>query len=300
MVQVIPVEFRGARAAAGPLTLGQLNVAKWLADAPDAPAARLEQRLPVPPGTTVHAVAVALGALVSRHEGLRSRYTLADPGEQRVLDSGSVRLEVYDELPGELGGVSAGAPVRFAAADGLVTDLAAVYSHIAVDFQALLVLERELAALLLGDPLPEVAMQPLDRVEVERSPARRRRQEQALRHWFRHVEAAPAHLYAGPRADPVCGSGAYGMSSEAAARALDRIAARTRTSRPTIVLAAWCALLARRTGYDVCRFVMLSANRFESGLSEFVGTLAQSTFVAVDTAGAGFDELVRRAFGAVL
>ncbi|MGI5240484.1 hypothetical protein [Dactylosporangium sp. CA-139066] len=302
MVQVIPIDFRGARAVAGPLTLGQLNVAKWLADAPHAPAARLEQHLPVPPGTTVDAVAAALGALVSRHEGLRSRYTLGDPGEQRVLDSGSVPLDVYDELPAELGGVSAGAPVRFvaAAADGLVTDLAAVYSHIAVDFQALMVLEREFAALLRGEPLPGVALQPLDRAEAECSPARRRRQEQALRHWFRHVEAAPAHLYAGPRADPAGGSGACGMSSEAAARALDRIADRTRTSRPTIVLAAWCALLARRTGYDVCRFVMLSANRFESALSEFVGTLAQSTFVAVDTAGAGFDELVRRAFGAVL
>ncbi|MEU7870544.1 hypothetical protein [Dactylosporangium sp. NPDC049140] len=299
MVQVIPVGFHGSRTAAGPLTLGQLNVAKWLADAPDAPAARLEQHLPVPPGATLAAVVAALGALVSRHEGLRSRYTLGDPGSQQVLDSGSVPLAVYAELPADLGPVSASEPVRFAVslAQGALT---AVYSHIAVDFQALMVLEREFDALIRGQELADVVLQPLDRAEAERAPARRRRQEQALRHWFRHVEAAPAHLYARPRADPAAGSGACGMSSEAAARALDRIAARTRTSRPTIVLAAWCALLARRTGYDICRFVMLSANRFESGLSEFVGTLAQSTFVAVDTAGAAFDELIRRTFGAVL
>ena len=59
-------------------------------------------------------------------------------------------------------------------------------------------------------------------------------------------------------------------------------------------------MLSRRTGYDRCRFVMLSANRFESELRDFVGTLAQSTFVSVDVAGADFDELVRRTFGAVL
>nr|BFE56146.1 condensation domain-containing protein [Dactylosporangium thailandense] len=300
MVQVIPVGFRGQRSVSGPLTVGQLNVAKWLADAPDAPAARLYQHLPVPPGTTLDAVVAALGALVSRHEGLRSRYVLGDPGAQEVRASGTVPLTVGPSAAP--GGVSADEPVRFAAtvSGGFVTELAAAYSHIAVDFQALMVLEREFGDLLRGVALPEVELQPLDRAEAERSPARRRRQEQALRHWFRHVEAAPAHLYARPRVAAAGGSGACGMSSAAAARALDRIAARTRVSRPTIVLAAWCALLSRRSAYDICRFVMLSANRFESGLRDFVGTLAQATFVAVDTAGAGFDELVRRAFGAVL
>ena len=65
-----------------------------------------------------------------------------------------------------------------------------------------------------------------------------RRLNQALRHWRRQLATAPAHLYARPRVGPQTGSGAWGMSSAAAARALDHIAARTRVSRPTIVLAA--------------------------------------------------------------
>ncbi|MFI5913137.1 condensation domain-containing protein [Dactylosporangium sp. NPDC051541] len=312
-MQVIPVAFRGERAVSAPLTVGQLNVAKWLVAIPHSPAALLDQRLPVPPGTPLRVVVAALGALLSRHEGLRSRYTLGGPGEQRVLESGEVPLRLLppaekdrlaDHGRAEPLDVALDPPVRFVAAgtEESITDLVAVYSHLAVDFQALLVLHREFAA-LVRDPaarLGEVAQQPVDRADAERQPARRRRQEQAMRHWSRHLRAAPAHLYARPRVTPDTGSGAYGISSEAAAQALDRIAARTRVSRPTIVLAAWCALLYRRTGYDTCRFVMLSANRFESDLRDFVGTLAQSTFVSVEVAGAGFDELVRRAFGAVL
>ncbi|GAA3452152.1 condensation domain-containing protein [Dactylosporangium matsuzakiense] len=312
-MQVIPVAFRGERAVSAPLTIGQLNVAKWLAGSPNSPAALLDQRLPIPPGTPLPAVVAALGALLSRHEGLRSRYTMGDPGEQRVLAAGEVVLRVLpatekDRLA-DLGraeplDVASDPPVRFLAAGtaDCITDLVAVYSHLVVDFQALMVVHREFAALLL-DPaarLDAVVQQPVDRAHAERQPSRRRRQEQAMRHWSRHLRAAPAHLYARPRATPGPGSGACGMSSQAAAQALDHIAARTRVSRPTIVLAAWCALLHRRTGYDTCRFVMLSANRFESDLRDFVGSLAQSTFVAVEVAGAGFDELVRRTFGAVL
>ncbi|WP_432991649.1 condensation domain-containing protein [Dactylosporangium sp. CA-233914] len=310
----VPVPFRGERSARGPLTLGQLNTAKWLEDAPYTPAARLDQRLPVPPGTPLPDVVAALSALLARHEALRSRYILGDPGEQHVLAAGEVPLAIFrvtndsspDEVAAELAALgrekpidpAVDSPVRFCAAvrDDAVAVLVAVYSHLAVDFQALMVLARDFADPPAGAP----AVQPLDRAAAEASPSRRRRQDQALRHWVRHLSAAPAHLYARPRDSAGRGSGACGMSSAAAAHALDHIAARTRVSRPTIVMAALCALLAHRTGYGTLRFVMLSANRFESDLRDYVGTLAQSTYVALDTAGAGFDELVRRCFGAVL
>ncbi|MFG2037130.1 condensation domain-containing protein [Dactylosporangium sp. NPDC048998] len=317
----VPVRFQGWRAATGPLTVGQLNIGKWLEDAPQAPAAMLDQTFAVPPGVTIRDVAECFGVLLCRHEALRSRYVLGEPGEQRVLTAGEVPMAVYrsgeDDPPERVAerlvalarekpiDVTVEAPVRLAIAvrDGTVLTAVALYSHLAVDFQALVILGREFAQ-MARDPaarvLGEARQQPLDRSTVERQPSHRRRLDQGLRHWSRQLASAPVHLYARPRVRPATGSGAYGMSSEAAAQALDHIAARTQVSRPTIVFAALCALLARRTGYHTCQFVMLSANRFESSLREYVGTLAQSTFVSVEVGEPTFDELVRRCFGSVL
>jgi hypothetical protein len=59
-------------------------------------------------------------------------------------------------------------------------------------------------------------------------------------------------------------------------------------------------VLSRRTGYATCQFPALSANRFERELIDYVGTLVQSTILSIEVAGARFDELVRRAFSAVI
>lgn len=314
---MVRLRFEGQRSATGPLTAGQRNTAKWLLDVPHAPAAVLEHAFAVPPGTTVRDVAECFEVLLCRHEGLRSTYRLGDPGEQRVLAAGSLPMRVHDARDGADAGrlaalcradpfdPAAEPPVRFAVAvhDDLVLAAVIVCSHLAVDFQALLVLDAEFAELIrdpaarvLGEPRP----QPLDRAALEARPARRRRMDAALRHWERALLVAPAHPYAGPRTAPEPGSGACGMSSTAAAIALEHVAARTGASRPAIVLAAFCALLSRRTGDATCTFVTLSANRFESDLLRYVGTLAQATYLSVEVAGSGFDALVRRCFGAVL
>lgn len=90
------------------------------------------------------------------------------------------------------------------------------------------------------------------------------------------------------------------MYSTAAAMALRRIATRTGLSRPSAVLAAVCALLAWRTGYQRLVFPTLASNRFERDLVDYVGTLTQSSLATVEVADATFDELVRRAWLAVL
>jgi hypothetical protein len=69
------------------------------------------------------------------------------------------------------------------------------------------------------------------------------------------------------------------------------VAARTRTSRPSIVLAAICAVIARRTGYRELVFPLISSNRFEPHLVNYVGTLAQGSVATVQTGGRSFDEL---------
>ncbi|WP_173062492.1 condensation domain-containing protein [Phytohabitans houttuyneae] len=318
----VPVAFAGGSDAEGPYTLGQLNIKVWLDQSPDHCYSTLKWRFDVPEGTTLAEVAAAAGALVTRHEGLRTRFLGGDVPTQRVTGSGELPIEVWSLDERQTGpvdqtaldyallarlaagiGPDAPLPLRVAVAvqGELVRAAVMVFSHLAVDFQAMTLLGREFTA-LLREPghQPAEVHQPLAQAEAEADPRARRRAEAAIRHWERHLRQVPQCLYARPRTGPAAGGGIAQLTSPAGAAALRHIAARTRASRPTIVFAALCAVLARRTGYRECRFPILSGNRFESRLERYIGTLAQSVLVRLDTTDAGFDELVRRAFGAML
>jgi hypothetical protein len=73
-----------------------------------------------------------------------------------------------------------------------------------------------------------------------------------------------------------------------------------RASRSSIVLAAICAVLAQRTGYQELVLPMLSSNRFERHLSRYVGTLAQGCIATVDVSTGSFDALVRQTWTSVI
>jgi hypothetical protein len=88
--------------------------------------------------------------------------------------------------------------------------------------------------------------------------------------------------------------------SRASALALPHIAARTGASRQAAVLAAACALLARRTGHQRCVFPSPLNNRYENHLSGYVGNLAHDGLISIDAAAQGFDELVGRTAAATL
>jgi hypothetical protein len=142
--------------------------------------------------------------------------------------------------------------------------------------------------------------QPLDQAELESAPGRRRQAEVALRYWREQLSRMPQCLYATPRTAPDAESLCAGLSSVAGALAAAAIAARTRTSRASIVLAAIGAVLAQRTGYRDLLFPALSSNRFEPRLTRYVGTLAQGCLTALEVPGLGFDALVRHTWTAVL
>ncbi|MFD0743487.1 condensation domain-containing protein [Phytohabitans flavus] len=318
----VPARFSGGQDAQGPYTLGQLNIKVWLDQSPDHCYSTLKWTLDVPVGTTVQEAAAAVSTLVTWHEGLRTRYLGGDPPVQRVAGSGELPIEVWSVDEGQAGpvdpallahellarlasGIAPDAPlplrVAVAVRGELVRAAVMVFSHLAVDFQAVTVLGREFTALLRDPRRPAAGIhQPLAQAAAESDPRARRRQEAAIRHWERHLRLIPQCLYARPRTGPSAGGGIGQLSSPAGAAALRHIASRTRTSRPTIVFAALCAVLARRTGYSECRFPILSGNRFEPRLEQYVGTLAQSVLVRLDTGGATFDELVRRAFATLL
>src|SRR5580700_6856651 len=306
----IPVEFTGERAGEGPLTLGQLNMYNWLSQTPDHLYARLCVELPVPavpPVVSVGDVAAAAAVLIARHESLRTTYVPGEQPRQRVAAAGVQLLEVCSLGEGQWGPRDRPAvgevlvrwlrespdparhpvrsPVRMAVAiapgaGDRVIACAAQFSHLAVDNGAIGILKRDFAG-LLGDPARRQAgrpgHQPLDQAELEATPAERHRADAALDYLREQLWRTPRCLYALPGARTSGESLAVELSSAAAAMAVLRIAARTRTSRPGIVLAAICAVVARRAGYRELVFPLVSSNRFEPHLVNYVGVLAQGT-----------------------
>jgi hypothetical protein len=199
-------------------------------------------------------------------------------------------------------------PVRVAVAvappaGDRVVACAAAFSHVTVDHGAIEVLGREFAS-LLGDSarsqLGRPGHQPLDQAELEATPAERRRADAALDYLREQLWRSPRCLYAWPGARAAGEALAVELSSVAAAMAVRRVAARTRTSRSSVVLAAICAVVARRAGYPELVFPVSSSNRFEPHLVNYVGPLAQSTIVAIQIAGRSFDELAGQAWTAVM
>jgi hypothetical protein len=329
----IPVEFAGSRAGEGPLTLGQLNTYMWLSETPDHSFANLWVELPVPAAVSVGDVAEAAAALIARHESLRTSFMRplgpGEPPRQRVAATGVQPLEVCSLGEGRWGPQDRAAvaealvrwlresadpgwrAVRLAVAtapdaDDRVIACAAGFTHLAVDHAAIEILTREFAELLgsrasrPAQALERPGRQPLDQAEWEATPAERRKAEAALDYLREQSRRIPRCLYAVPGARPSGESLAVELSSMAAAPAVRQAAARTRTSRSSIVLAAICAVVGHRADYEELVFPLISSNRFEPQLMDYVGTLAQGSLATVGLAGQSFDELVGRTWTSVL
>ena len=332
-VPSIPVEFTGERGGEGPLTLGQLDVYTWTNSTPGHPYAVLGVELPVPATASAGDVAAAVAALIARHEALRTAYVPGDqprqrvagsdyvPGErprQRVAASGVLVVEACSLGEGEWGPgdrpAVAGALVRWlrespdpgrrpvrvvvAISGDRVIACAAGITHLAVDHGAIEVLKRDFAG-LLARPGRRLAgrpgRQPLDQAELEATQAERARADEALDYLRGQFRRIPRCLYALPGARPTGESLAVELSSPAAALAVRQVAARTRASPSTVVLAAVCAVVARRAGYRELVLPLVSSNRFEPHLEGYVGALSQNAVATVEVAGRSFDWLVRHA-----
>src|SRR5580692_12715519 len=322
----IPVEFTGKRAGEGPLTLGQLNMYNWLSQTPDHIYAVLCAELPVPAVVSLDDVAEAAAVLIARHESLRTTYVPGEQPRQRVAAAGVQLLEVCSLGEGQWGPRDRPAvgevlvrwlressdprrgPVRVAVAiapdaGDRVIACAAAFTHIAVDNGSIEILKRDFAG-LLGDPARRQAErpghQPLDQAELEATPAERRRADAALDYLRGQSRRIPGCLYALPGARASGESLAVELWSVAAAMAVRRVAARTRASRSSIVLAAICAVVARRASYRELVFPVSSSNRFERHLVNYVGCLAQTSLATVEVAGRSFDELAGHTWAAVM
>jgi hypothetical protein len=325
-VRSVAVEFAGERAGEGSLTVGQLNIYGWVSTAPDDLYAILRVELPVPAVVSVDDVVKATGMLIARHESLRTSYLPGEPPRQRVAAAGVQLLEVCSLGEGRWGPRDRPAvaealirwlsespdparrPVRVAVAiapdaDDQVIACAAAFSHLAVDGDSIEILKRDFAG-LLGDPARWPAgppgHQPLDQAELEATPAERHKADVALDHLRAQSWRMPRCLYAFPDARITGESLVVELFSAAAAMAVRQVAARTRTSRSSIVLAAICAVVARRAGHQELVLPVLSSNRFERHLVNYVGSLAQSTLATVEIGERSFDELVRHTWATTM
>src|SRR6202453_4421735 len=253
----IPVEFTGERTGEGSLALGQLDLYDWLIKNPDHLYTILCVELPVPAVVSVGDVAGATAALIARHEPLRTTYVPGEPPRQRVAAAGVQLLEVCSLGEGQWGPRDrpvvaealvrwlsespdpARRPVRLAVAvapdaGDQVIACAAAFSHLAVDHDSIEILKRDFAGLLgnpAGRPAGRSGHQPLDQAELEATPAERRRVDLALDHVREQLWRVPRCMYALPGARISGESLVVELSSVAAAMAVRRAAARTRTSR---------------------------------------------------------------------
>jgi hypothetical protein len=321
----IPVGFTGQRAAEGPMTLGQLNILQWLGVTPRHVFATVSDELEVSGETSVDDVAEIIAVLLGRHEGLRTTYVDGERPRQLVAAAGVLMLDVCSlgdrgwdapDRPAVAKALTrwlsargtlsmADFPVRVAVAveDERVIACAAEFSHMAVDYQALKIVKREFAEMVrdrsarrVGEP----RHQPLDQAGLETTPTTQHQAAATLCYWQDQLERMPRHLYTAPSAEPTGESLSVELSSVAAATAVRWVAARTRASRSSIVLAAICAVLAQRTGHQELVFPLMSGNRFERHLSGYVGALAQACVATVEVSRGSFDALVTQTWTSVI
>ncbi|TDB76715.1 condensation domain-containing protein [Micromonospora sp. KC723] len=325
--QVAYAPFHHGRAASAPLTWGQRAMWRTVEEFRSPAAYRvlgLSRTLAVAARADVDVPRAlrAVGALVARHESLRTRFRLRDRElHQEAAATGRLPVLVHAvarPVDDPDGGRAAAAltarlreprfdhvaewPLRVAlvTVDDQVRQLVAVFSHSVVDLHAADTVLRDLRVLLLRGTLDTPpGLQSLDLAERERHVGVRRSQR-AVAYWVRQVAGLTGNL-----AEPEQSSAAArhlrgSLVSVALRHAAALVAARHRVSTSDALLAATAAGLDAG-GRDACGIVVMANNRFQPDHDRAVGTLNQIGFCRVDLAGRpGFAELLSRARRAAL
>ncbi|MFE7532832.1 condensation domain-containing protein [Streptomyces rhizosphaericola] len=323
--RTLTVAYTGGEERRGPITMGQANMIRCILR-DDPTHINIHDVWPVPGGTSPEAVTDALRTLAVRHEGLRTTFPHPPgtaPVDQVVAAEGTFTVTVLDhtELPGEPAeyaesvarAARAGRfalerefPVRITllTVAGRPAYLALAFSHAVADGSAMAILREEFTELLAGKELPDLAsLPPVDLAAVEASPAGLRKSEASLRYWERIIRTGPQEMFAeqrGRRPGTDEEARQLTLRSRRGGRALAGAARRTGHPEATVLMAAWCALVAHRAGQDSCVTAVPSANRFHPRVARSVTTTSQDALLHLDVRVETFDALVARTWGAVL
>lgn len=262
------VAFSGARDGEAALTWGQRHTWRALRlHGPGQYFLNCPWVLPVYSRRDLGAVLSALGALIERHESLRTTFADTPAGPvQRVARGGelTVRLEqAGQERPLQLAERLAArmseeifAPgeewplrCRVLIKDGRPAALALAFSHLAVDHVALSLLNADWRRLLRGENLPPAGWQPMDQTELEATEPFQARSARSIRCWQQVLDEVPLHVFGHPPGEPEDPRFTeVGMESAALGAAVGRLAQRWAISTSSVLLAACATVLATVSG----------------------------------------------------
>ncbi|HEY0806356.1 MAG TPA: condensation domain-containing protein, partial [Pseudonocardiaceae bacterium] len=186
---------------------------------------------------------------------------------------------------------------------GVITQMVAVYNHLAVDAHSLLALVDDLMA---RDPKtgaatgPVTAIQPLELARQQRTPSAQRLTDAALRHWSRVLRTVSPRRFDESHDERRPRFWDLTYRSTAVELALRVIAARQGTDTSPVLLAAYAVALARTAGRNPVVLQMAVSNRFRPGFAGAVMPLAQSTPCVIDIADITFEQAIGRAWHAAM
>lgn len=309
VVDRVVVGFRGDGAGTGELSWGQLDI--WQAMVRQKSWLPNGVWIPLPAGTTVEELADRLRYVMSRYPTARTRLVFGPDGAPRqvVSASGEIALEVVeagDADPEQVADAlrlryqdaaydfTADWPLRMGAVrkHDVLTHLVMVMCHLVADGSGALVLFEELGVRSTA-AIP--AAQPLEQARWQASPAGRRQNAAALRHWEGVLRALPPRQFpeSRDRHQPRHWRGEF--VSYALGPALDAVRARTGAAAAPALLGLFAVALARVTGINPVAVRPMVHNRFRPGLDRVVCMLAQYGLCLLDVAGASLAEAVDRA-----
>ncbi|MFJ6012001.1 condensation domain-containing protein [Streptomyces sp. NPDC092952] len=307
--------FTGLPQRTGPLSFGHANILRAITIDDDPTRLNLAMVFGAPADGGIDRVAEQIHTLLVRHESLRTTYRTTAPVEQRVTGDGNLDVEVVDGGPDPLEtadltarrlrskpfDLSAELPFRAAVitSDGAPRHLVWVVSHAAMDVAACEILHAEWHALSAGESLPPApALEPVDVVDLERTPSIERLGQAAVRYWESQIDRVPQAVFTLPHTTPAKNDWLHpglNIRSRTAAAHLETVAERTGASTSAVVLAALAALIGHRTRNETVVTTSLSGNRVVRKLHGFFGSLAQDALLPVDTTGlTTFDDVVRQ------
>lgn len=313
----IIVPFEGPGAGVGPLAWGQQQV--WAAMTEVDSSMSMGGIFVVTDGRTAEDFAGVLRFYMSRYGAMRTLLRFAGDGTvtQEVYGSGETALEVVDTAGDEDPAAVAEAlatewrerkfdyaeewPLRMGVVrhQGAATHVVMTICHIAADLGGLAVMNREVFERdpVTGEPAgPYEALQPLDLVRLQHSPAMARQTAVAMRYWESHLRTIPARMFQGPfeRGEPTyC---RVRWQSRAMHLASDAVSARLGADPAWVLLAAFATGLERvLPGSGPFVAIGIISNRFRPALRDVVNPVTQDGLCVLDVAGVSAAEAVARA-----
>lgn len=307
-VRTVAVPFAGEGCGSAPLTWGQAE--NW------ATIQRMGHWFPLggvkelSGQDTVEGVAEELAYLLGRYQTLRTLLDLTDPLDPRqvLVARGEIGLEVVDAAGRPPAAVAADVeeryrtapldftrdwPIRMAVvcADGRPTHMVVLMSHIAIDGTGATIMMTEAA---VRESTPVRGMQPLEQAEWQRSPAGRRQNDAAMRHW-EQVYTTISPLRYQERPEPESPRFRVGqLDSPALLAAVRAIGARTGRGSSTVLMALYAIALNGVTKVDPVVVRPIVGNRFRPGLGSVVCTLAQAGICVFEIGDAPMETLLQR------